>query len=150
MSSNAAYTLHTIHLHDATLDEEDSWLFLQHYNVEKTFNSVYKYPKMNIDSFHALASSFALFYAKVTDSKDNVSIPSNHPINVFRYVMLEDGSWSHYYTVKRKLGYIVEGMYWSNGMVYQVRSDDKYDFKLYEMTLNVDMLTKTMYNLPEE
>ena len=104
---------------------------------------------MEFDKFQILSSSFALFYAKITNEKEDISFPSNYPLNVFRYMMMPDGSWSYYDTVKRQPGYVVEGAYWSNGMVYQVRSDSKSDFTIHEMTLSVDMLTKTMYNFPD-
>ena len=70
-----------------------------------------------------LSSNFALFYAKVKDLKSEESFQTNRPIHIFRYIMLEDGSWSNYYAVRKKHGFVVEGMYWSNGMIYQVRED---------------------------
>ena len=50
--------------------------------------------------------------------------------------------------MRRKPGYIVEGLQWSNGLVYQVREDKKEQFQIYQIVLIIDSLTKTMYNYP--
>lgn len=141
--------MHSIHLHDATLDEQNSYGFLTWYALEKTFRHTYKYPDMPLDDIYILSSNFALFYAKIKDSKNDFSLPTNIPIHIFRYMMMEDGSWSNYYTLRRKPGYVVEGMYWSNGMMYQVREDKQYDFKVLEIVLSIDSYTKTMHRFPD-
>jgi hypothetical protein len=141
--------MHSIHLHDATLDEENSYNFLSLYSLEKTFRYTYKYPDISLNDVYILSSNFALFYAKVKDSKSDFILSTNVPIHVFRYIMLEDGSWSNYYSIKKKPGYVVEGMYWSNGMMYQVREDKKVDFKIYEIVLSIDSYTKTMHLFPD-
>lgn len=150
MSNNVtSYTMHTLHMHDATLDEEDSYTFLSLYFLEKTFRYTYKYPNIPINDIYILSSNFALFYAKIKDNKNDYIMSTNVPIHVFRYVMHEDGSWSNFYTLKRKPGLIVEGMYWSNGMMYQVREDKDTDFKIYEIALSIDSYTKTMHLFPD-
>lgn len=144
----ASYNIHTLPKHEATLDEANSFYFLSNYFVDKKLNYTYTYPGLTLDEISILTSNFCLFYAKIKIASNEVSIPTNIPINVFRYIMLEDGSWSHYYTVRRKSGYVVEGMYWSNGIVYQVRQDAK-DYEIYQIVLSIDPLTKTLYNFPE-
>ena len=83
----------------------------------------------------------------VKDSSGN-SFSSPISINRFRFILLEDGSYSNYYTIRRKAGYVVEGMYWSNGMCYQVREDKSEDFAIYQKVLFLDSLTKNLYQYP--
>lgn len=149
MSSNVVtYNIFNLHTHEATLDEESSFLFLQGYFPRKQLNYFYKYPDLELDMVHLLASRFCLIHANIKDLETGNTLPMNTPLNVFRYIMLEDGSWSNYYTLKKKNGYVVEGMYWSNGMVYQVREDNDNKFHIYEITLSIDALTKSIYNYP--
>jgi hypothetical protein len=144
----ASYNIYTLAMHEATLDEEDSFRFLSNYFIDKKLNYTYTYPDISFDQMSILTSNFCLFYAKIKIVQNDVAMPTNIPINVFRYIMLEDGSWSHYYTVRRKKGYVVEGMYWSNGIVYQVRQDAE-NYEVYQIVLSIDPLTKTLYNFPE-
>ena len=147
MTSNVVtYNIFNLHTHESTLDEESSFIYLQTFFPRKQLNYFYNYPKLDLDTVHLLASRFCLIHANIKDSTTGNTLPMNTPLHVFRYLMLEDGSWSNYYTLKKKNGYVVEGMYWSNGMVYQVREDKDKDFELYEVTLSIDALTKTVYN----
>lgn len=145
----ASYNIHNLHLHDATLDEEMSFNYLNWYLTEHVYNYSYSSPPLNSDSLHILISNFALFYAKIKILDINESRPSNKPLYVFRYLMLEDGSWSPYYVVRKKSGYVVEGMSWSNGLFYQVREDKEKDFQIHQMYLTIDSITKTMYSFPD-
>lgn len=150
MNNNlSSFTLHTLHLHDATIDEEDSYNFLHHFLNTKKYNYYYRYPDLPLETLQFLSSQFCLFYAKIQSSKTKDLFQTNFPIRIFRYIMLDDGSWSNYYTTKRKNGYVVEGMHWSNGLVYQVRQDAQSNFEIYEATLSIDSITKTMYNFPD-
>lgn len=149
MNNVDSYNLHTIHLQESTLDEEDSFYFLHHYNLNKKLNYIYRYPDIDLNTIYILSSNFAFFYGRIYEKGTNNFFQTNTPLNVFRYLMLEDGSWSNFYTLKKKPGYVVEGMYWSNGMMYQVREDKKSDFEIYEIILSIDSLTKTMHNFPD-
>ncbi len=144
----ASYNLFNLHLHDATLDEHDSFNYLRYHLLNKPTNYFYKYPEISFDAIGILVSNFALFFARIKDAKSGDSFAFNVPINVFRFMLTADGNWSEYYTIKRKPGYVVEGMYWSNGMFYQVREDKKDDFEIYEVTLSIDSLTKTSHLFP--
>lgn len=151
-----SFNLFTLPQHEATLDEEDSFFFLSNYFADKKFHYFYTYPELDYNTMVQLVNSYCLFYAKIQDKKTDSNVSINIPINIFRYIMLEDGSWSNYYTVKRKNGYVVEGMYWSNGIVYQVSEDIKnpqisqWNTKIpLQIVLGIDSLTKTMHGFPE-
>jgi len=144
-----SYTMHTIHLCEATLDEEDSYNYLSTYNSTHQFNYNYVYPDhFTLDDIHLLTSNYSLFYAKLRDKKSEKLYQFNQPIHVFRYIMKSDGTWGKYYAVRPDIGYVVEGMYWSNGMMYQVRENTD-NFVIHQIVLSVDSLTKTMYSFPE-
>lgn len=146
-----SYNLYTLPMHDATLDEQDSYNLLQNYFSVNYLNHTYKYPSENISltDFQLMVSNFCLFHGKVKDAQTDRSFHSNAPLYVIRYIMLADGSWSPYYTVRRKPGYVVEGLAWSNGLVYQVRDDLKEDFQIHQIVLSIDNLTKTLRDYPD-
>jgi hypothetical protein len=148
MASTLIHSLQNLHQIDATLDEEDSFIFLREYNLTKNLYYKYDYPTLNKDLIETLVANFCFFYAKIKDSTNEKLYSSNIPLNVFRFVLLEDGNYAPYYTVRRKPGYIVEGLHWTNGLVYQVREDKKDEFEVYQIVIFVDSLTKTMYNFP--
>jgi len=148
-------TLHTVHLVESDIDEEDSHAHLQ-YNYLNNY-LYYKYSAPDVytfDEIDKMSSEFCLFFGKVKD-KNNQYIHSPIPLFTFRYLMLEDGSYSSYYAVKKKEGYVVEGFSWSNGLTYQVRQDVKTingeyvtPFEIYQRILYVDHITKTLHNYP--
>jgi hypothetical protein len=144
------FSLQTIHLMDANLEEDESHYFITEYYNQKILHYLYRFPDRSFDDITSLVNNFTYFCAKVKDNTTKLKYSSNIPIGVFRYVLLEDLSWSPYYTVRRKPGLIVEGAYWSNGMFYQVREDKKEDFDVYEVVLMVDPLTQKMYSFPSE
>lgn len=144
-----SFNIYNLALHEATLDEEDSFFLLSTYFDKRKFFYYYTYPEIEYESICTLANSYMMLYAKVKDININESFTSNRPINIFRYIMLPDGNWSHYYKIKKDIGWVVEGMIWSNGIVYQVREDKQIDFILYQIVLGIDNVTKTMYNFPE-
>lgn len=142
------YPLSDLHLIDATLDESDSFHFLSTYVNDNYLNYRYSYPDIyTMEEISNMVNNFSYFFAKIKDSSGN-SFPSPIPINVFRYIMLDDMSFTHYYTVRRKPGYVVEGMFWSNGMFYSVREDKEHDFDIYQIVLYLDSYTKTLHNYP--
>jgi len=148
MNSPVFRTLDTVHYFDSDIDEEQSYSFLQYYYLDKYLQYMYTAPDVySMTEFDAMANNFCLFFGKIQDST-NSYIASPIPLFTFRYVMLSDGSWSSYYAVRRKPGYIVEGYSWSNGMVYQVRQDKEKDFQIYQRVLYVDHLTKTLHGYP--
>lgn len=146
MESSLIHSLHNLHSLDSTLDEEDSFVFLKEYNIQKSLYYRYEYPNLNRELIDTYVSNFCFFYAKIKDLKTDKLYSSTIPLNIFRFVLLADGNFSPYYTVRRKPGYIVEGLQWSNGLVYQVREDKKEEFEIYQIVLVIDSLTKTMYN----
>lgn len=142
------HSLSNLHLVDATLEESESYAFLQNYYLENYLHYRYSYPDIyNFTEITNMVNNFSLFFGKVKDISGN-SINSPVPIDIFRYIMLADQSYSHYYTVKRKPGYVVEGMYWSNGMFYRVREDKDEAFDTYQIVLFLDPFTKTLHNYP--
>lgn len=142
------HSLHNLHSVDSTLDESDSYVFLNNFLSEKKHYYSYRYPDISYQDISSLSSKYCVFCAKVSQVNTDVSYLSNVPVNIFRYVLLEDGSWSHYYTPRRKSGYIVEGFCWSNGLLYQVRQDSKQPFEVYEVTLVIDGLVKSIHSFP--
>lgn len=149
VSSYTACTLQTIHLLDATIEDEESYYFLMEYYRQKVLHYIYRYPAFTYEDMSVLVNNYTLFCARVKDSKNNQKYASNFPIGVFRYMLHDDLSWSPYYTVRRKPGYVVEGAYWSNGMFYQVRDDAKKDHNVHEVTLMIDSLTQKMHAFPQ-
>jgi len=146
--TNLLHSLHNLHTVESTLDESDSYIFLSNFLFDKKHYYTYKYPDISYEDIHSLTSKFCVFCAKVKDAHTNSTYISNVPIHVLRYVLLQDGSWSFYYTPKRKLGYIVEAFCWSNGLLYQVREDKPFDFEVYEITLLIDGYTKSLHSFP--
>jgi len=142
------HSLHNLHSVDSTLDESDSYVFLNNFLSEKKHYYSYRYPDISYQDISSLSSKYCVFCAKVSQVNTDVSYLSNVPVNIFRYVLLEDGSWSHYYTPRRKSGYIVEGFCWSNGLLYQVRQDSIQPFEVYEVTLVIDGLVKSIHSFP--
>lgn len=143
------HSLENLHTIESSLDEEDSYILLQYLNISPIYSEKYIFPPISQLIVSAIATSFSFFSAKIKDQKTNQLYSSNIPLTIFRYLMLPDGTWSYYYTVKRKVGYVVEGMQWSNGYFYQVREDKEQDFKLYQINLSIDSFTKRLYNFLE-
>lgn len=142
------YSLQHLPNIDATLDEADSFSFLESYFKDNFSNYKYSYPDIySLEEITYMVNNFSLFFGRIKDPSDN-SIYSPVPINVFRYIMLEDMSYSSYYTVRRKSGYVVEGVYWSNGMFYSVRQDVQENYDIYQIVLSIDSYTKTLYQFP--
>lgn len=148
-------TLHTVHLVESDIDEEDSYVYLQHNYLNNYLYYRYSAPDIyTFDELDKMSSEFCLFFGKVKD-KSGQYLLSPIPLFTFRYIMLEDGSPSPYYAVRKKEGYVVEGFSWSNGLAYQVRQDVKVingeyvsPFEIYQRVLYVDHTTKTLHNYP--
>lgn len=143
------HSLENLHTIESSLDEEDSYILLQYLNISPLYSEKYVFPPIPHLVVSAIATSFSFFSAKIKDKKTNQLYSSNIPLTIFRYLMLPDGTWSYYYTVRRKVGYVVEGMQWSNGYFYQVREDKEQDFEVHQITLSIDSFTKRLYNFLE-
>jgi len=142
------HTLDNLHLVDSTIDESDSYSFLQYYYTENYLHYRYSYPDVySIEEISTLVKNFCLFHARIKDLQGNL-FSSPVPLETFRYLMMPDQSYSSYYAVHRKSGYVVEGYYWSNGMIYQVRQDSDTDFDIHQIVLFVDPYTKNLYQYP--
>lgn len=142
------HTVDNLHLIDATIDESDSYSFLQYYYQENYNYYRYSYPDIySFEEIRNMSNNFCIFHARIKDLH-GVVLSSPIPIETFRFVMLEDLSFSSYYAVHKKPGYVVEGFYWSNGMLYQVREDKDSDFDIYQIVLFVDPYTKNLYQYP--
>lgn len=148
-------TLHTVHLIESDIDEEDSFAYLQHNYLNNYLYYKYSAPDIyDFDEIDKMSSEFCLFLGKVQDNNAQYLL-SPIPLFTFRYIMLQDGTPSSYYAVRKKEGYVVEGFSWSNGLTYQVRQDVKVingeytsPFEIYQRVLYIDHTTKTLYNYP--
>jgi hypothetical protein len=143
------HTLFTLPYIESFYDEEDSHYILNEIIKEFSDFAVYdsKNELLSLDTVIAIANNYALFHASITHG-DAKNLYINLPLAVFRYIMLEDLSWSFYDTIRRKPGYVVEGMFWTNGMVYQVREDKEKDFEVYQICVYIDKQTVRKYNYP--
>lgn len=133
---------------EATLDEQDSHFFLANYQLINC--SYYRYSTKN-NSFEDLimmTEAFAKNLGSIRQLSNSSSFYSPRPLGIFRYLMLSDGSWSHYKTISRKDGYVVEGAYWSNGLFYHVRKDS-IPINPIEIVLFIDSITKTFNRFPD-
>lgn len=134
---------------DATLCESDSFYFLSKYFEEFPNLNTYSSSTYGIDNSLSLAVLFSTFHGRIKISSTSTeSISSVVPIDVFRYKMLDDGSYYSVNTIPSayKAGYIVEGAFWSNGMYYLVREESPGSF--LQVSLYLDDYTKEMYNYP--
>jgi len=132
----------------STIDEESSYWISQNYETENPGHIRYTDADFSQPMLTKMCDTFAVFQAKVQDLEGKI-YQSYFPINVFRYILQEDMTWTYYYTPRKKPGYVVEGAYWSNGMFYQVREDKQEDFEVYEISLYVDRLTQLTAKFPE-
>lgn len=139
MNKSLLHTTANLHLIQSTLVEEDSYFILSKYLSDNSHYHKYSYPSQELSSVRNKADNFCSFAAKIKMGNDLSH--SFIPISIFRFVLLENLSFSNYYTNHRKPGYIVEGYIWTNGMVYQVREDTQKNFDIYELTLLVDQPT---------
>jgi hypothetical protein len=144
----SVHTLSTLPHLDSYYDEEDSYHVLNELINKFSDYCVYDSNKnFTLQTVKSIADSYALFHASVTHG-DAVNLYINVPLSVFRYLMLEDLTWSYYEAIRRKPGYVVEGMFWTNGMIYQVREDKKDNFDIYQVCVYIDRQTARKFNYP--
>jgi hypothetical protein len=141
-------TLDVIQNKESSLNEESSYHFLKDLQVYKNWY-VYSSKEYPLEAVTALANKFCYSHGMITlkpfEDKDDEEIKyfwSSVPLGLFRYKMLSDGSSASISYFDKNIGYIVEGVYWLNGFVYQVRNND---FVL-EVNLFIDDQTKVRYN----
>lgn len=144
----SVHTLSTLPHIESSYDEEDSYYVLNELIGSFKDSLLYDSNKnINSESIISLCNTYCLFHASVT-YKDIRNFKINIPLAVFRFIMLEDLSWSLYEARKREPGYVVEGMFWTNGMIYQVREDKETDFEIHQICLYVDRSTARLNNYP--
>lgn len=126
---------------ESTLDEEDSWWFLSSIQAHQDWNT-YSSKKYPLDVIVSTIELYVLSQAKVKIPIDDMgSFWSPNPIGIFKYRMLEDGSWSSLKSITIEPGYNVQGAYWSNGFYYLVSNENF----LLEANLFIDNETKEKY-----
>jgi len=136
------------------LFEEDSYVFLQEYQIIKKW-FVYDSKELDISTVKALVDQFVSFHGKIpfsTDvtqyfSKDQLSSRywSAVPIGTFGYKMTSNGYFYLIDSVKEVPGYFVQGAYWDNGFVYMVK--DKTE--VLQIKLFIDEETKNIHAYPD-
>jgi hypothetical protein len=141
-------TLDVIKTKEASFDEEGSFAFLKDLQFYKNWY-VYSSKEYPLETITELANIYCYSHGMITlkpfEDKDDEEIKyfwSSVPLGVFRYKMIEDGSYASVSYFDKRPGFIVEGAYWLNGFVYQVRNQD---FVL-EVNLFIDDQTKLRYN----
>lgn len=146
-SSLTLHTPHTLQYIDATISEESSYNLHTKYESYFPFHVKYDNSKYNLEELVNLINNFAIFHAKIKLSSDSKqSIASPIPIEVFRYKLLEDGSWYSVNTApsKHKDGQIVEGALWSNGLFCIIRDENQ----ILDAALYIDQYTKDFHKYP--
>jgi hypothetical protein len=131
---------------EPTMFEEDSFSFLQYYQYSQDWY-VYDSHELGLNVVQSLANNFTAFHGTVPFPKNPLAKDfwSTIPLGIFRYKMLADGSCYLTQTVQKVPGYIVEGIYWSNGFVCVVRDDDK----LIQVKLFISKQTKEIQLYPD-
>ena len=142
------HTLETIHTIESSLDEELSYHYLESFNKTSLDYHKYTFPEYNYEDIKNLINRYACFCASILDFKTNKSYTSPFPLQIFRYLMMSDGTWATYYSKYKDLGYVVEGAHWSNGLYYQVRQDKRHPFDVHQVVFYLDSNTRYTYNFP--
>lgn len=140
------YSIDILDSLDSSFYEEESKDFLIFYQLYKqwtVYDSFYHDPETVL----TLTENFINFHGKI-NFPDDIPIKEGYwttvPLGVFRYRMLSDGSW-HIIEFSSKDGYIVDGMYWSNGFFYRVKDKDR----IIQLKLFVDSDTKFLHSYPD-
>lgn len=138
----------------ALLYEEDSYFFLQEYQLLKNWH-VYDSKQGDISNVKALVNDFASFHGKIPFStefikhfkKDEITQRywSAIPLGIFCYKMLQNGYFDLLDSVKNEDGYIVHGAYWDNGFFYFVYDKNQ----IIQAKLFVDTETKKIHAYPD-
>jgi hypothetical protein len=142
------YNIDSLHLIDSTYHEDDSYYIFNNYLSQNSSYLKYSYPDIRQDIVTSIANDFCLFSGKIKEAPTSPSVHSFFPLGVIRFMLHQDLSFSEYYTPRRKSGWVLEGYYWTNAMVYQIR-DDSSDFSVHELTLFVDQVSVKLLNLKD-
>ena len=129
-----------------TMFEEDSFTFLQYYQFFQDWY-IYDSHELGLNVVTSLVNNFTSFHGTVPFPKNPLAKDfwSTIPLGIFRYKMLDTGSFFLNETVQKVPGYIVEGIYWSNGFVYVVRDDQK----IVQLKLFISKETKEIQLYPD-
>lgn len=84
----------------STIDEESSYWISQNYETENPEHIRYTDADFGQPMLTKMCDTFAVFHAKVQDLEGKTT-QSYFPINVFRYILQQDLTWTHYYTPKK-------------------------------------------------
>jgi hypothetical protein len=134
---------------EATMDESDSFWFLQKWQEEFPDSYYYNSHLHGFDIVSFLANRFVLFCSKV-EIPNKLTFFSPLPLSVFRYLMVEDlNSWDYYTFTNKRNGYVVEGANWSNGLLYQVRNHDLDNINVIQTVLLLSKEAKILNNFPD-
>ena len=132
---------------DPTLYEQDSFEFLLFYQTHKNW-IVYDSSIHDPQTVYSLTQNFVNFHGKIPfpeDLKINDSYWSAYPLGIFKYKMLETGLAYHLTPKNNKLGYLVAGMFWTNGFFYLVKDENQ----IVQIKLFIDPDTKKQYSYPD-
>ena len=143
----ADFLIENISSIDPTLYEEDSFEFLAFYQFHKDWitydSSIHDY-----QTVYTLTENFINFHGKIP-FPENLNITDSYwsvyPLGVFKYKMLETGLPYHIVPKNNKIGYIVTGMFWTNGFFYVVKDNEK----IIQIKLFIDSDTKKYYSYPD-
>lgn len=110
-----------------SMSEEESYHFLGFYQGYKKW-FVYDSNTVGTEQATALIDFFAQFHGKIPFPNtvlDKDSYWSTTPLGVFKYKMLQDGSYTLINHYKKMSGYLVQGSYWQNGFFYFVKDQQQ-------------------------
>lgn len=143
----ADFLIENISSIDPTLYEEDSFDFLAFYQTYKDW-TIYDSFVHDFLTVYTLTENFINFHGKIPFPENlniNDSYWSVYPLGVFKYKMLENGLPYHVVPKNNKLGYIVLGMFWTNGFFYVVKDEEK----IVQIKLFIDLETRQQYCYPD-
>lgn len=140
-----AISIESIQSLDSSFYEEDSYEFLIFYQSYKDWK-IYDSREVSYEIVLSLANNFINFHGKIPFPEDvlNDLYWSVVPLNAFRYKLLDNFQCGLIDPIDPKLGYIVEGVSWTNGFVYIVR-DKK---NIIQIKLFIDSQTHSNYGYP--
>jgi hypothetical protein len=146
----------SIHSIETDWSEEKSYDFLPFFLLYKDW-FVYSTRNNSSESVLQLSDLFSLTHGRIAHPEvSSLDFWSVNPIGVFKFKILESGSFDRlYYSIEKynKPGYIVEGAYWSNGFYYHVVNEDidmdNYVNELIELNLFIDKNTLYSQGYPE-
>lgn len=140
------YTIDILDSLDSSFYEEESNEFLIFYQLYKDW-IIYDSFLCDPEIVLTLTENFINFHGKIS-FPENIPLKDGYwstvPLGVFRYRMLSDGT-PHIVEFSSKDGYIVEGMYWTNGFFYRVTDNNK----TIQLKLFIDSDTKFLHGYPD-